>query len=299
MQSYVKFFPKDLTCRGFKYKLGLNIDTNTFDPTPTCGADGLYYTDIANMAEYLSYGPILGFVTIPDNVPIVKFEDGTKYKSPEIFITKFIKFKDWITGYTLDLFEKSLIKNETLRSLTMENPSEGVQLAAVEKNGDYIGCIKDPSDEVQLAAVNEDGTSIEFIKDPSEAVQLAAVTQDGWSIEFIKDPSEAVQLAAVKQDGNSIQYIKDPCGSVQLAAVNEYGKSIRFIEDPSDEVKLAAVKKYGDSIQFINDPTETVQLAAVKQDETSIRHIENPSDVVKLASVNKKWVVHYANKGSK
>jgi len=251
--SYVKkFFSEDLTCNGLKYKLGLNID-----PNPSCGVGGLYYTDFANMAEYSNYGPILGFVTIPDNVPIVKV-DGTQYKSPEIFITKFIKFKDWIADYTLDLLEKSHIRDPTLRSLTMENPSEEVQLAAVNKNGRYIDCIKGPSEAVQLAAVKRNGESIQFIKDPSEAVQLAAVKEYGWSIEFIKDPSEAVQIAAVKEDGDSMQFIEDPSENVQLAAVTRDGGSIMHVDNPSESVKLAAVNQYGTSINMINSQMKSI-----------------------------------------
>jgi len=167
MSHKVKFFPKNLTCNGFKYKLGRNIDIKTFNPNPTCGEGGLYYTDVSNMAVYSDYGPILGFVTIPDKIPIVNVGD-TKYKSPEIFITKFIKFTDWIDDNTLNLLEKSQIKDETLRSQAMENPSETDKLAAVKQNGMSIQFIKDPSEEVKLSAVKKYGPSIKFIEDLSE-----------------------------------------------------------------------------------------------------------------------------------
>ena len=189
MSLKVKFFPEDLTCNGFKYKLGLNVDTNIFDPNPSCSACGLYYTDIENMAEYSYYGPILGFITIPDNVPIVNV-DGTKYKSPEIFITRLIKFSDWINDYTLDLVEKSHITDPTLRLRTIENPTEADQLATVKRHGGSIEYIADPSEVVQLAAVKQNGLYIKYIDDPRESVKLAAVNKDGRSIQSIKDPSE-------------------------------------------------------------------------------------------------------------
>jgi len=258
MSLKVKFFSEGLTNNGFKYKLGRNVDTNPFDKNPTCGA-GLYYTDIANMGEYTNYGPILGFVTIPDNVPIVNV-GGTKYKSPEIFITKFINFTDWINDYNLDLVEKSHIKDVTLILRTMENPSDAEKLAAVTQNGMSIKYIKDPSEEVQLAAVKQNGCSIKYIDDPSDEVQLAAVNKNGFSIKFIKDPNEVVQLTAVKKHGSSIEDIKDPSEVVKLTAVTQYGESIRFIKDPSEEVQLAAVRQCKCSILFIINPTENVKM---------------------------------------
>jgi hypothetical protein len=77
---------------------------------------------------------------------------------------------------------------------------------------------RNPSEEVQLAAVQEIGSAIKYIKNPSEAVQLAAVQKDGFAIYHITNPSEAVQLAAVRQNGRVIDYIKNPSEAVQLAA---------------------------------------------------------------------------------
>ena len=73
----------------------------------------------------------------------------------------------------------------------IKNPSEAVQLAAVNKYGDSIQCIKNPSEAVKLAAVKKDRCAIEYIENPSEELKLIAVNH-------IKNPSEEVKLAANK-----------------------------------------------------------------------------------------------------
>jgi hypothetical protein len=139
-----------------------------------------------------------------------------------------------------------------------ENPSQELQLAAVEQNGYAIYYIKNPSEAVQLAAVKQNGGAIYNIKNPSEAVQLAAVKQNGRAIEYIKNPSEAVQLAAVEQDGGAIYHIKNPSEAVQLAAVKQNGLAIYNIKNPSEAVQLAAVQNNGDAIRYIKNPSDRV-----------------------------------------
>jgi len=74
------------------------------------------------------------------------------------------------------------------------NPSEAVQLAAVQNNENNFQYIKNPSEKVQLAAVKRHGLIIEFIKNPSERVQLAAVTKSGYAIGYINNPTKEVLI---------------------------------------------------------------------------------------------------------
>jgi len=125
--------------------------------------------------------------------------------------------------------------------------------------------IKNPSEAVQLEAVNQDSNTIEHIEKPSEAVQLAAVNKDGHAINHIKNPSEKVQLAAVEQNGHAIKHIKNPSEAAQLEAVTKNGKALESIENPSEKVQLAAVTIDGLLLKYIKNPSEAVQLAAKKQ----------------------------------
>ena len=61
--------------------------------------------------------------------------------------------------------------------------------------------IKNPSEMVQLAAVNYDGELIKWIENPSEQVQLAAVKESRWVIEIIKNPTDRVKELANRLQG--------------------------------------------------------------------------------------------------
>jgi len=161
-----------------------------------------------------------------------------------------------------------------------KNPSEAVQMAAVQQTAYAIKYIKNPSEAMQLAAVKEYSVAIKFIKNPSEAVQMATVQLDGCAIYYIKNPSEAVQLAAVKKYGFAIKFIKNPSEAVQMAAVQQNGHVIKDIKNPSEAVQLAAVQRYGTAIKYIENPSEAVQMAAVQQTGYAIEYVKNPSPKV-------------------
>src|SRR5690554_356835 len=67
-------------------------------------------------------------------------------------------------------------------------------LELVKQDCTIIKFIKEPSEEIQLAAVNQNGFAIQYITDPSEEVQLEAVTNVGMSIQCIKNPTIKAKL---------------------------------------------------------------------------------------------------------
>ncbi len=139
-----------------------------------------------------------------------------------------------------ELIQLVLNNPNIIRSI--RNPSEKIQLAAIEKDPYYIEDIKNPTEKVQIIAIERDPDNIEIIKNPSEKVQLVAVKNKGSSIQFIKNPSEKVQLAAIMQKPSSIQYIKNPFEKVQLAALEKAPWLIqyKYIENPTPKaIELA------------------------------------------------------------
>lgn len=169
----------------------------------------------------------------------------------------------------------------------IENPTEKVQIAAVGKYGPAIRYIDNPSEAVQLAAVENNGHAIEYIENPSEKVQIAAVRQNGYALESIKDPSDEVKIEALKRTGNALQLIDNPTEEMKMIAVSRNGLAINHIQDPSEELQLAAVTNYGPALEYISNPSEEVQLAAIKQNENAIRFIDDPSEEIQLAAISK------------
>jgi len=86
--------------------------------------------------------------------------------------------------------------------------SESIQLKALDESP-YYGAefIKNPSEAVQLYAVNKFGESIEYFPNPSECVQIAAVKDCSDNILYIKNPCEQAQLQAVQDDCHHVDRI--------------------------------------------------------------------------------------------
>ena len=144
--------------------------------------------------------------------------------------------------------------------------SEDEQVESVRNNYRSIEYIKNPSEKVQLAAVESGGgRALNFIKNPTEKVQIAGVEDDPEALEYIKNPSEKIQLAAVKKDSSAFFYIKNPSEKIKLATVKKDPAVLYSIKNPSEKVQLAAVKKNPAALEYIKNPTEKVQLAAVKK----------------------------------
>jgi hypothetical protein len=219
-KELIKLTVEDNIHNGFKFKLGLNVDSVPFNAYGSCTKGGFYFTFSHCWSEWLNYGDKFMYwmwdVKIPDDA-LVYLESGTKIKADKIILEN-----------------KRCIYDDEERCIL-----------AMRRNGLAIQFIKDPSEEMKLEAVRQDGWAIRFIKDPSERVQLEAVRQDGYAIRFIKDPSEKMKLEAVRYDGRTIQFIKDPSEEMKLEAVRQYGSAIRYIKDPSERVQIEAVRQDG------------------------------------------------------
>ena len=97
--------------------------------------------------------------------------------------------------YNMEIPEDIEERKKYLLSLVSENGmmiediaesdiTEDIQLAAVKQCGFSIRCIYEkniqPTEEVQLAAIEKQIGSLSFIPNPSETVQLAAIKKDAY-----------------------------------------------------------------------------------------------------------------------
>jgi hypothetical protein len=99
--------------------------------------------------------------------------------------------------------------------------TEAQKLEAVKIDGYAIKYMENPSEAIQLAAINECESAFMWIKTPTEAAQLRAVTRYAWNIEHIENPSEAMKLAAVKSSGYVISTIRNPSPELINVALRE------------------------------------------------------------------------------
>ena len=137
---------------------------------------------------------------------------------------QFNKLPNWAKKTYLRKIEMSLDYDiENIRYYYGELPKE-TQLKVVNEDSYYaIQHIKNPSEEVQLVAVNKDYYAIQHIENPSERVQLVAVNLKPRTIRYIENPTERVQIAAVNNYRYAIQYIENPSEKVVALWKELYG----------------------------------------------------------------------------
>jgi hypothetical protein len=69
---YYKLTEYNFESRGFKYKLGLNMDTKPFNPSGCCSGGGLYFCELENLHQFESYGNYLTPIVVPHSIPVYK-----------------------------------------------------------------------------------------------------------------------------------------------------------------------------------------------------------------------------------
>ena len=84
-------------------------------------------------------------------------------------------------------------------------------LEQVTHNGFYIRNIENPSEELQLAAVNFNPMAIKYIKSPTEKVCLEAVSHNGKTLKYVRNQTVELCKAAVKEDRRALYYVKKEC----------------------------------------------------------------------------------------
>ena len=90
---------------------------------------------------------------------------------------------------------KVFLENANLGSngLDLKPIRDGIIRAAILRSGGHaIQFIENPSEEVQMLAVQQDPSVLSYIKNPSEEVQMLAVQQNPRAIKYIKNPTPKV-----------------------------------------------------------------------------------------------------------
>jgi hypothetical protein len=133
----------------------------------------------------------------------------------------------------------STFKHFLIEQKAIEDQTEEWQIDYIKsRDAEAIQLIDDPSEKVQLVAVQRDPFSIYYIKNPTEKVQLLAVSLNAYTIRSIKNPSEAVQLEAIREgNGRVVQFLENPTASAIKAALTQQG----LIDDSMDYTRI--VKK--------------------------------------------------------
>jgi hypothetical protein len=149
---YYKTLYKNLKHYGLLYKLGLNVDTLIFNPTGSCEAGGIYFTEKQFLYKYVAYHTYVAELTIPDDAQVYKDPEGDKWKADKILIHKIYKI-DEFEGWQDNAF----------------------CMNAVQYNGFNLQYIKSQTEEMCVDAVTENGYAITFVINMTPTIKNAAI----------------------------------------------------------------------------------------------------------------------------
>lgn len=192
----------------------------------------------------------------------------------------------------------------------IRNPSEAVQLAAVEHYGSAIIYLIQngirPSIDVQTAAVIKNGDILFHSWEQLDVDQLLKNSKVKTSViksimsrqkftfmalnlcHFLKNQGvNWPDLDVIEKNLSKLlneSNISDN-RSEQIKLVQKSSWAIENIPNPSIEVQLAAVNSFGTALKHIKNPSPEVQMAAVKRDGWAIQYIKNPSLELQIAAI--------------
>jgi hypothetical protein len=87
--------------------------------------------------------------------------------------------------------------------------TESGQIEAVSFFGYNIRFIKNPSQRVNLLAVQQNGRAIHYINEPNELIQMSAIKNNPYAIYDIANPTKSVEEESMKYDISIREYISN------------------------------------------------------------------------------------------
>lgn len=290
-----------------QYHIGLNENTEPFNPTGSCSSGGIYFTNYDAVWNYFGqYGHNVAFIEILDDNQI--YIENEKCKADKIMITNIITLHDWIALWMT--YENSLgyiKRNEYLLYIALTNIQFSLNdkldkdeinkfyLEAIQHYVSSIYFVKEEflTYELCMAAVQKFGVALYCINNIKKEfvtpeLCLEAVKQEPLVICLLKDPSYEICLEAVKKWAFALEYIKEEHQTPELLmeAVKQNPMIIKYIKNQTPELCLLAVKK-GYVMEHVKEECQTLEicLEAVKYNSCSIKYVINQTPEVCLKAV--------------
>lgn len=317
--KFYRFLNDNLTHYGFKYVLGLNIDTNEFNPNGDCEKGGLYFCDDYTCYLFCTYyGKKIALIEIPDDSRV--WIEHSKCKADRLIITEIIDFVNmpdtfWINiispksdnfeksncgcgcGYVLQYVKDSKLLTENICSLAVKQYPLALE---------YVPNIF-KTEEICTLAVKENGLALRFVNDQylTEAICILALQQNIGAFKYVSSQlipnllTEKLLKYAVSQEGNNLKYVKDQTEEICKLAVKQNGLALRYVNQDSsshltskllsksliEEIYILAVQQNGKLLYYVKEQTEKICAEAVQQNGDAIHYIINQTEEICLLAV--------------
>jgi len=201
-KMFIKFFEKDDCSRGFRYKTGLNIDVNQFNPTGNCQGGGLYFTDLHNFYSWCIFGKMVAIVTIPNDARVY-CEDG-KAKADKISISERMIFPQFFKTIKKEMWIELIKKNDMmLQYVPIDLKTAELCEIAVKTNGFILNFVPIKLRTFQLCviAVKNNGFALSYV--PKELITRelceVAIKQNKHALESLPNELKTAKLCEITE----------------------------------------------------------------------------------------------------
>ena len=179
------------------------------------------------------------------------------------------------------------MQSVTYKYINSLNDNEKLEILKSSPTGWEIGLIDNPTEEMQLIAIDKEASNILFINNPTINAQLRATLQNYHVLKYFKNPAREVLIKTLDEYPEAIQYIDNPDEELQLIVISKskgrgkrhgeksYYNILMYIENPSKKVQEIAIDKDAENIQYIKNPSDETIKRAIKKDPKTIYYIKN------------------------
>lgn len=218
--GFYKFLNNDLIHNNFHYRLGLNIDTEPFNPTGMCQKGGLYFCKGSECYLYWkNYGTLLAIVEIPDDARV--YIERNKFKTDKLIIKDIRDFDNVDDRFWIDF----IIKEDCRALEYVKYQTEKLCIQVVQKNGLILQYVNKQTEAICIHAVKQNGLALRLVNEQTDKICVQAVKQDSMALEYVINQTEEVCRLAIQQHCDAIMYVNDP--SILAALAKETNNDIK------------------------------------------------------------------------
>ena len=258
-KRFFKLLYKDEIHFDMKYKIGLNIDINNFDPFIKNGK-GLYFIEQTNIYKWRTF-----LNNKPYWIREVFFNDLAQDAKICIIDDKF-KCDKFILGPRL-LFDSPLIFNEN-------NNNNDFNEQVVKYDGlllKYMPLYKQ-TDKICKYAVQQNGLALKYVNKQTPIICEYAVKQNAYALEFVKEQTEDICLYSVQQNGLTLKYVINQTLFIIQTAIRLYPRAYIQIVNPSYELNKILVQINGLVLEYIDNQTDELCNLAVIENGLALKY---------------------------
>lgn len=212
--KFVKLTNKKQIHNNFKFKNGLNVDINAFNPHNECTAGGIYFTDINKMKSWIYYrNDIMRHirdVTLPDDAQI--YVENDKFKADKM-----------ILGSKKEIRENVYIEAIKAQCISLHHipeclRSKNICIASVETYGSSLRYVPESMKDMDMCmkAVESNGYALKFVSTSLKnktMCEMAIFGPNGnaLALEYVPHMLKDKELCmfAIKQNCCALIYVPD------------------------------------------------------------------------------------------